>query len=194
MADSLQDWLRWAFRTDGKVLPSFQWRTFHGSALDKSFLSSLGSFDIVYSWGVLHHSGHMWEAMENILPSVAPGGKLFIALYSWHTGWYEELRVKEKWKSLKAEEDRRVFFKNMNDGVSHDELSSEPMKGARGMNRRSNAMDWLGGYPYETARSADVARFLRNTGQFVPARELIYDSRGMCNVYLYRKVPLAFVD
>ena len=33
------------------------WRIAQGSVLDKAYMESLGTFDIVYSWGVLHHTG-----------------------------------------------------------------------------------------------------------------------------------------
>ncbi len=51
-----------------------EWRVEQGSVLDKRYLESLGQFDIVYSWGVLHHTGHMWQALENVVPIVKPGG------------------------------------------------------------------------------------------------------------------------
>src|SRR5215211_8722714 len=46
------------------------WVVEEGSVLDKSYLNSLGTYDIVYSWGVLHHTGQMWQAMENVCPLV----------------------------------------------------------------------------------------------------------------------------
>ena len=58
------------------------WKVQEGSVLDGEFMKSLGEYDIVYSWGVLHHTGNLWTAMENAQQRVAPEGKLFIALYN----------------------------------------------------------------------------------------------------------------
>ncbi|HYK63257.1 MAG TPA: hypothetical protein VEV85_27720, partial [Bryobacteraceae bacterium] len=58
------------------------WMVEQGSVLDEAYLRLLGAFDIVYSWGVLHHTGAMWKALENALIPVAPAGQLFIAIYN----------------------------------------------------------------------------------------------------------------
>src|SRR5204862_4265084 len=42
------------------------WKIEEGSALDSDYLKTLGTFDIVYSWGVLHHTGEMWKALGNV--------------------------------------------------------------------------------------------------------------------------------
>src|SRR5436305_7602592 len=56
------------------------WTIDEASALDEDYVRALGLFDVVYSWGVLHHTGQMWRALENARLPVAAGGKLFIAI------------------------------------------------------------------------------------------------------------------
>ena len=58
------------------------WTVEEGSALDAAYLARLGQFDVVYSWGVLHHTGAMWTALANVVGNVGDNGKLFIALYN----------------------------------------------------------------------------------------------------------------
>jgi len=57
-----------------------KWSIEQGDVLDKAYIESLGQFDIVYAWGVLHHTGAMWQALENIIPLVGKGGRLFISI------------------------------------------------------------------------------------------------------------------
>lgn len=63
--------------------------------MDRDYLKSLGQFNVVYSWGVLHHTGAMSEAFGNVAPLVNEGGKLFISIYN-------DQRIKSQfWKSIK---------------------------------------------------------------------------------------------
>src|SRR5687768_17002539 len=64
------------------VPASADWIVERGSALDRDYLSTLGTFDVVYSWGVLHHTGSMWQALDNVKPLVAERGHLYIAIYN----------------------------------------------------------------------------------------------------------------
>src|SRR5579883_1073022 len=58
------------------------WHIEQASVLDLDYVQSLGQFDVVYSWGVLHHTGAMWQALDNVAPLVRPGGTLFVAIYN----------------------------------------------------------------------------------------------------------------
>src|SRR6267154_2465372 len=58
------------------------WKIDQGSVLDAGYVARLGRFDVVYSWGVLHHTGAMWAALKNVATVVAPGGLLFISIYN----------------------------------------------------------------------------------------------------------------
>ena len=70
---------------------SEDWTVERGSVLDDAYLTSLGKYDYVYSWGVLHHTGQMWPALENVVTLLAPGGTLAIAIYNdqgvWSKRW-----------------------------------------------------------------------------------------------------------
>ena len=59
-----------------------EWTVERGDALDRAYLSGYGAHDIVYSWGVLHHTGNMYAALNNAGDMVKPGGLLYIAIYN----------------------------------------------------------------------------------------------------------------
>jgi 2-polyprenyl-6-hydroxyphenyl methylase/3-demethylubiquinone-9 3-methyltransferase len=58
------------------------WVVEQGSILDGEFVKKLGTFDIVYSWGVLHHTGAMYLALERAISCVNNGGVIYLALYN----------------------------------------------------------------------------------------------------------------
>ena len=94
-----QELRRRYFQQDGN------WTIEQGSVLDADYVDRLGKFDVVYSWGVLHHTGNMWLALENATRPVAPEGKLFIALYN-HQDIHSDV-----WTAIKQPLQQSIFWR-----------------------------------------------------------------------------------
>lgn len=154
------------------------WTVEQGSALDQNYVESLGKFDIVYSWGVLHHTGEMWNALENAALPVADNGKLFIAIYNdtgsqaarWH--WIKKTYCRLP-KILKTPfaaaaifpEEAKKFVSSMVTLKPQKYLHSwTKYKNDRGMNRWHDIIDWVGGFPYEVAAPDELFEFYKAKG------------------------------
>lgn len=123
----------------------------------------LGQFDVVYSWGVLHHTGDMWRAIERAAALVRPGGRLAIAIYAATT--CDPLWKAEKKFYVRAPRPMqwlvRQFF--MAALLARKACFGEnPIAYVRnyfelrGMHFSHDVHDWLGGYPYETAGASEL--------------------------------------
>lgn len=154
------------------------WMVEQGSALDREYVESLGKFDIVYSWGVLHHTGKMWEALANAAIPVIEGGKLFIAIYN-DTGsqakrWYW---IKKTYcrlpRLLKTPFAIAAILPDEAKSLAKSLITLKPMsyarswmqyKNGRGMNRWYDIIDWVGGYPYEVATVDEIFNYYKTRG------------------------------
>lgn len=164
------------------------WTVEHGSVLDADYMRSLGTFDIVYSWGVLHHTGAMWEAIGNCVGLVAPGGRLWISLYSKGGRYAKDLALKKKFNASSSLGKRwmiaRRVFRFMLIRLRHGKNPfGWNQKVRRGMNVYHDIVDWLGGLPYETASEDEVVRFVRKQG-FVLER-IRAAPEGGCSTYVF---------
>jgi len=142
------------------------WEYFIGDVLDENLVRKFEQKgDIVYSWGVLHHTGNMWKAIENASRLVKPGGFFIIAIYN-------HAPSSEAWQKIKR------FY--------NDHPNLQPILGLlygiyvclgymirrrtfnlyrdRGMHVFYDAIDWIGGYPYEFACFEEVKDFVENLG------------------------------
>lgn len=139
------------------------WIIEQGSILDAAYLGRLGTFDIVYSWGVLHHTGRMWDALQFAASLVAPQGVLVVALYR-RTPLCGAWRMEKRFYSTAPRIVQfviRVAFKTVFlAGIAA--TGRNPLnyirnyKSSRGMNWHCDVHDWLGGYPYESAAPDEV--------------------------------------
>jgi len=154
------------------------WRVEEASVLDDEYVKSLGTFDVVYSWGVLHHTGNLWKALDHARLPVAPEGKLFIALYN-DTG-----SQSARWKWIKQTYNNlpKVLRVPFTLAVAAPAEVKDIMRSIvtlrpgqyirnwteyeqkRGMNRWRDIVDWVGGYPYEVSTPDEVFDFFRDRG------------------------------
>ena len=156
------------------------WIIEEGSALDKNYLAGLGKFDVVYSWGVLHHTGAMWEALDNVAELVAMRGKLFIAIYNdqywqsrlWHLIKKTYNRLHPLLKTpfvclIMLPRDLMTFAVSLlkgKPGAYISNIINYSKKSSRGMNYYYDMVDWVGGYPFEVAKPEEIFDFLYQRG------------------------------
>jgi 2-polyprenyl-6-hydroxyphenyl methylase/3-demethylubiquinone-9 3-methyltransferase len=176
------------------------WQVLTGSALDQAFVSSLGTFDVVYSWGVLHHTGDMWLALENASLPVRPGGKLFVAIYN-DTGsqsrrWLWIKRVYNQLPQLlrgpfailvSTPQETKSALSSVLRLRPQDYVNSwtryDP---ERGMSHWRDIVDWVGGYPYEVATPEEIFDFFSAKG-FRLTRLHCGDVGLGCNEFVFVK-------
>ena len=147
-----------------------EWVVGQGSILDDDFLSSLAAADVVYAWGVLHHTGAMWEAIGNACDLVAPGGTIVLSIYNDQGGASRRWRTVKKlynvaprplrwllvvvlggWMELKQAAIRLLRFQNPLPFSHWRQRRAE-----RGMSYWHDLVDWIGGFPFEVARPEEV--------------------------------------
>jgi len=145
-----------------KYASDLQWTAKVASVFDAS-PDSLGKFDVVYSWGVLHHTGDMWRAIECATQFVNAGGRFAIAIYS-ATACDSMWKIEKKFYS-RAPRPIQWSIRQIYMGAifaAKTLLGKNPISyvrnysAMRGMNFSHDAHDWLGGYPYETATATEL--------------------------------------
>lgn len=175
-----------------------QWNAEQGSALDTDYLGSLGRWDVVYSWGVLHHTGAMWEALGNVAPLVSPGGDLFIAIYN------DQGRASRRWKQVKQAYNSLprglrwivlgpAFARLWGPTTVRDLVRGRPFhtwrhyteESLRGMSPWRDVVDWVGGLPFEVAKPDEIVAFYRDRG-FALRQMKTCDGGSGCNEFIFR--------
>jgi 2-polyprenyl-3-methyl-5-hydroxy-6-metoxy-1,4-benzoquinol methylase len=177
-----------------------QWTTTTGSVLQAETLPPAESFDVVYSWGVLHHTGNMWLACENAAARVAPGGQLFIALYN-DQGFKSRfwLRTKQAYNALPPALRFLVLWpcalRLWGPTVVRDTFTkANPLATwnnyaahyERGMNPWVDVIDWVGGLPFEVATPDAVVDFHRKRGFVLTHLRTCANGLG-CNQYVFER-------
>jgi 2-polyprenyl-3-methyl-5-hydroxy-6-metoxy-1,4-benzoquinol methylase len=173
------------------------WTVLRGSVLEREFMQRLGVFDIVYSWGVLHHTGAMWPALEAVAPLVAANGLLFIAIYN------DQGRASRRWNAVKRAYVGApgplkwlvllpTFGRLWGPTIVRDTLAGHPLRtwtsypnqNARGMDAWRDTVDWVGGYPFEVAKPEQILDFFRERGFTLTRMKTCGGGLG-CNEFVF---------
>ncbi len=175
-----------------------RWTIAQASVLDAAAMAELGRFDVVYSWGVLHHTGDLWTAFDHAARAVAPGGQLLVALYN------DQGDLSRLWRAIKRLYNRlprRLRVPYAVAVMAPFELAQLAVRTAqlrpdryvrswtryrslRGMSRWHDLLDWVGGYPFEVATPGAVLDRAREHG-LVLERQVVHNGLG-CNEFAFR--------
>jgi SAM-dependent methyltransferase len=175
-----------------RFAPKAKWHVEQGSGLDDSYIHSLGTFDVVYSWGVLHHTGNMWKALDLVAAPVRE--TLMVSVYH-DQGWKSRF-----WKSYKraynsSARPLQILMEALVFGwcwgkpfVRHPKLTTERWKNyssQRGMSPWYDVVDWAGGYPFEVAAPEALIAFYQQRGFTLKHSEI----RGgaSCNGFVFSR-------
>lgn len=182
-----------------KYAPDLKWTASVASVFDAS-PDTLGTFDVVYSWGVLHHTGDMWRAIECAANLVKVDGQFAIAIY--YAAMFDQMwKIEKKFYSRAPRplqwSIRQIYMAAfltvrtvIGGGNPVRYLQNYPQ--SRGMNFSHDVHDWLGGYPYETASAEEMWERFSKLG-FKEARSfLLPTTSGLfgsgCHEFVFRKI------
>jgi 2-polyprenyl-6-hydroxyphenyl methylase/3-demethylubiquinone-9 3-methyltransferase len=183
-------------RVDSGAVPQ-RWTVLTGSLLDHDFVKGLGQFDVVYCWGVAHHTGDMWNALTNLGEAVRLDGLLSIAIYN------DQGKPSRRWLAVKKLYNRHAvlrplllagaFIRLWGVKSLRDILSGRPFHSwrayghdYRGMSAWHDLVDWTGGYPFEVAKPEEIFDFYRTRGFTLLAMKTQAGGIG-CNEFVFRR-------
>ena len=173
------------------------WTVERGDALDENYLSKYEKHDIVYSWGVLHHTGHMYDALEKAGKLVKDGGILFIAIYN-DQGFPTKCwwAVKKAYNFLPGPLKPIIlipcFIRLWGPTTIKDFIRLKPFdrwrtyKEERGMSPWRDVVDWVGGWPFEAAKPEEIFDFYHKRGFELEKMYTCAGGHG-CNQYVFTK-------
>lgn len=177
-----------------------QWEVAQGSILDGALLERLAPADVVYSWGVLHHTGDMYTAIRNASRLVVMDGIFAIAIYNHARGRRLDSR---RWLAIKRTYNRLPrpaqiamelayqvawFLNELRHGRNPVRMARE-YKHSRGMARTTDLIDWLGGYPYEFASAEEIVEFCERECGMRATKVLSVPTTGIGNnQFVFRRV------
>ncbi len=178
------------------------WKILQGSALDPTFMGELGRFDVVYSWGVLHHTGAMWQGIDLACAACKPGGQLFLAIYNDQGGKSRLWRLIKRGYNICPAGLRPVYTLAVmaplelkwlllsvlagKPGLYLRSWTDYAQTSTRGMSRWRDMVDWVGGLPFEVAKPEEVFDVCRARGFQLTRLKTCGGGYG-CNEFVFRR-------
>jgi hypothetical protein len=169
-------------------------KIYTGSVLDTSLLENIthsgkNEFDVVHSWGVLHHTGNLYKSIQLTCNMVQKQGYYIIAIYNKH--WSSRIWLWIKWFYNYSP----VFLKKFFIYFCYPVIwvakflvtGKNPKKQQRGMDFFYDIIDWVGGYPYEYASKEQIKKFVESQG-FKLLREIPAKVPTGCNEFVFIKI------
>jgi SAM-dependent methyltransferase len=153
-----------------------------------SAVKESGGFDVVHSWGVLHHTGAMARAIQQVAILVRPQGHLVIAIYNRHLTspiWYFIKRAFVAAPPLI----QRIFIALFYPVIFVAKAlvtRQSPLQKDRGMDFYHDVIDWIGGFPYEYASATEIITMLDQLG-FQLERCILATVPTGCNQFVFRR-------
>lgn len=175
-----------------------KWIIEEGSILDRTYIDSLGKYDVVYSWGVLHHTGDMKSAFSHAASLVKPEGYLFISIYN------DQGNASRRWLYIKKMYNQSngfmrsiliayTFLRQWTITCVKDLFAcGNPMRtwfqyhATRGMSPYYDLIDWVGGYPFEVATPEAVFDYFKAKDFELVALKTCSGGIG-CNEFVFVK-------
>lgn len=163
--------------------------TYVGSVLNPEDLKPLASrtFDIVHSWGVLHHTGDMDRAIGNACRFVGPGGHFVLAIYNRHWSSIPWLWIKWLYCHVPGllRKPMIALFYPVIFVAKFVVTGKNPFRMSRGMDFYYNVVDWVGGYPYEYASIREMTDFMQKK-RFALVKSVPALVPTGCNEFVFR--------
>lgn len=170
-----------------------RWTVVRGDVLDREFRETLERADVVYAWGVLHHTGDLWAALDAVRFLVADGGLLYLAIYN------DQGRASGRWARVKSAYVRSpVLLRGLILALAAVRLRGPGLlrrpfgrsaprleNRDRGMSSWTDLVDWVGGWPFEVARPEEIFGFYRRHGFVLRHLTTCAGGRG-CNEFVFR--------
>ncbi len=172
------------------------WTISQGDILSDALMSQIQQHDIIYSWGVLHHTGQMWQAVENAIKLVKPKGRIYISIYN------DQGSMSKVWLLIKLIYNKNIFlnliiswifitfwitrgffidaFRLKNPFKRYSEYKKH-----RGMSMYHDWKDWLGGNPFEVAKPETIFEFFFKRNFSLKYLKTQGGGRG-CNEFMFK--------